>query len=146
MCFWAHPSQDLVLFKTLTTYNFVFVEPTNLRLYLRMKSIWTCYFILLGICLHWQHWSIIVNVIYNWTILWNFIINFCCWNIFRDGGSGLAGWAYAHTHFGRIEGVTRQRWHAALLLAHSDFQTLCHPWSELFCPYLKRSLYSLINQ
>ena len=26
MCFKANPSRDLVLFKTLTTYNFVFVE------------------------------------------------------------------------------------------------------------------------
>ena len=29
--------------------------------------------------------------------------------------------------FGRLEGPAGHRWHATLLLAHSDFQTLRHP-------------------
>ena len=45
----------------------------------------------------------------------------------KDGGRGWAGWAYVHPDFGRIVGATGQWQHAALLLAHSDFQTLRHP-------------------
>ena len=39
--------------------------------------------------------------------------------------------AYANPDFGRIEGAARQRRGAALLLAHSDFQTLRHLWIHL---------------
>ena len=45
----------------------------------------------------------------------------------RDGGSGWAGWAYAHPDFVSLEGAPGQRRRTALLLAHSDFQTLHHP-------------------
>ena len=38
-----------------------------------------------------------------------------------------AGWAIAHQDFGRIEGAVGQQRQAALVLAQSDFQTLCHP-------------------
>ena len=37
------------------------------------------------------------------------------------------GWA-EDPDFGRIEGAAGQWQRAALLLAHSDFQTLRHPW------------------
>ena len=55
------------------------------------------------------------------------IISWFSAQIRRDGGSWWAGWASAHPDFVRIEGATRQRGRSAFLLAHPDFQTLCHP-------------------
>ena len=37
---------------------------------------------------------------------------------YRSVAGGWAGWAIAHPVFGRIEGAARQRYRAALLLAH----------------------------
>ena len=42
----------------------------------------------------------------------------------RNGGSGEPGEAYAPPDFGRREGDAGQRRQTALLLVHSDFQTL----------------------
>jgi len=42
-----------------------------------------------------------------------------------------AGGQDAHSCFGRIEGATGQRRRAALLLVHSDFQTLRHPCTNV---------------
>ena len=50
----------------------------------------------------------------------------------RDGGSGWAGWAYAHPDFGSLEGAAGQWRRTALLLAHSDFQTLRHPCPRVY--------------
>ena len=45
----------------------------------------------------------------------------------RGVEGGWVGWAHTHPDFGKIEGAAGQRRHAALLLAHPDFQTLLHP-------------------
>ena len=44
----------------------------------------------------------------------------------RDDKSGWAG-----PDFGKIGGTTKQQVRTALLLPHSDFQTLRHPWIAL---------------
>ena len=39
--------------------------------------------------------------------------------------------------FGRIEGAAGQWWRqAALLLAHPDFQTLRHPYTDIYARFL----------
>ena len=45
--------------------------------------------------------------------------------------------------FGRIEGTARKQRHAALLLAHLDFQTLGHPWFESKFKSNKKKIISL---
>ena len=49
------------------------------------------------------------------------------WSLAQRGVSGgWAGWAIAHSVFGRIEGAAGQWRRATLLLAPPDFQTLQH--------------------
>ena len=38
----------------------------------------------------------------------------------------------AEADFSRIEGAAGQQWHATLAFAHSDFQTLRHPYKNLW--------------
>ena len=45
----------------------------------------------------------------------------------RGVTGGWAGWAIAHPVFGRIEGAARQRYRAALLLAHPVLSSHLRP-------------------
>ena len=53
--------------------------------------------------------------------------------IFYRGGRG--GWAGLVADFGRKEGTAGQRRCSALVLAHSDFQTLNHPCKNKYPSY-----------
>ena len=58
---------------------------------------------------------------------------------YRGVSGGQAGWAIAHPVFGRLEGATRQRRRAALLLAHPDLGSQLRPcnMSDHFGPLKK---------
>ena len=47
------------------------------------------------------------------------------------------GWAYAHPDFRRKEGAAGQRRCSALVLAHSDFQTLNYPCKNKYPGLIK---------